>query len=173
MNRDEIRAVYKAGPEAVIELVERLYSLLEQQQVQIVTLTARVKELEDQLATNSRNSSQPPSSDGAGRQTRSLRTASGKKSGGQPGHRGTTLQPVAVPDRLVPHAPVACAACGTSLASVAGRLTPERRQVFDLPPLQLEVTEHRVVATDCPACGEHNLGAFPDNVLPEIGRAHV
>ncbi len=166
MNRDEIRAVCNAGPEAVLELVERLYSLSEQQQGQIATLTARVKELEDQLATNSRNSSKPPSSDGAGRQTRSLRTASGKKSGGQAGHRGTTLKPVAVPDRMVPHAPVACAACGASLASVAGRLTSEHRQVFDLPPLRLEVTEHRVVAKDCPACGEHNLGSFPENVLP-------
>lgn len=166
MNRDEIRAVYNAGPEAVIALVEQLYALIEPQQVQLATLTARVKELEDQLATNSRNSSKPPSSDGAGRQTQSLRTASDKKSGGQPGHAGTTLKQVPVPDVRLPHPPVACAACGTSLEKVAGRLTAERRQIFDLPPLKVEVTEHRVVAKDCPACGEPNLGSFPAEVRP-------
>src|SRR5262249_1562768 len=51
------------GPEAVIALVERLYALMDQQQAQIAALRARVQALEDQLATNSRNSSKPPSSD--------------------------------------------------------------------------------------------------------------
>ncbi|MBI3302729.1 MAG: IS66 family transposase, partial [Deltaproteobacteria bacterium] len=60
MTREEIRAVYDQGPEAVINLVARLGAVIEQQQAQIVALTARVKELEDRLATTSRNSSKPP-----------------------------------------------------------------------------------------------------------------
>src|SRR2546421_6168125 len=62
LTHEEIRAVYDQGPEAVIALVERLYALMDQQQAQIAELRARVQALEDQLATKSRNSSKPPSS---------------------------------------------------------------------------------------------------------------
>src|SRR6266849_6020668 len=130
LTHEEIRAVYDQGPEAVIALIEPLCA-------QIAELTARVKELADRLATNSRNSSKPPSSDSFMKQTRSLRQPSGRKTGGQPGHPGTTLHQVAV---------------------------PERRQVFDLPPLKLEVTEHRVRLKACAACGHRNRGTFPEGV---------
>ena len=143
LTREEIRAVYDQGPEAVIALVEQLYA-------QIAELAARVKELEDRLATNSRNSSKPLSSDGPAKQTRSLRQPSTKKSGGQPGHPGTTLQQVAEPDPVLTHAPEQCASCGAVLTEVAGCLAEERRQVFELPPLKLVVTEHRVVLKACP-----------------------
>jgi transposase len=164
MTREEIKAVYDQGPETVIALVEQLWTLSEQQQAQIVQLQARVKELADRLATNSRNSSKPPASDGFAKQTRSLRQPSGKPSGGQPGHPGTTLKQVAVPDQLITHAPEQCAACGTALREGAGRLDPERRQVFEVPVLKLVVTEHRVVIKECQACGQQNVGAFPEGV---------
>src|SRR5438034_11197292 len=96
LTHEEIRAVYDQGPEAVIALIEPLCA-------QIAALTARVKELGDRLATNSRNSSKPPSSDSFTKQTRSLRQPSGRKTGGQPGHPGTTLHEVAVPDQTRIH----------------------------------------------------------------------
>jgi Transposase and inactivated derivatives len=164
LTREEIKAVYDQGPEAVIALVEQLYLLIAQQQEQIEQLRARVKELEDRLATNSRNSSKLPSSDGLAKQTRSLRQPSSRKSGGQPGHQGTTLKQVAEPDQILTHTPGQCAACGAWLGEVAGRLAEERRQVFELPPLKLQVTEHRVVIKGCPACGQENVGAFPEGV---------
>jgi transposase len=171
MTREEIRAVYERGPEAVIALVEQLFLLITQQQEQIARqeeqiaqLQARVKELEDRLATNSRNSSKPPSSDGPAKQTHSLRQPSTRKSGGQPGHQGTTLKQVAEPDRILTHTPEQCVACGTWLGEVAGRLAEERRQVFELPPLKLQVTEHRVVIKECPVCGQENVGIFPEGV---------
>src|SRR4030095_8983798 len=138
---EEIRAVYDQGPAAVIALVERLYAFMDQQQAQIAELRARVQALEDQLATNSRNSSKPPSSDSFTKQTRSLRQPSGRKDGGQPGHPGTTLPQVAVPDPTLIHVRERCGACGASLVDVVGQPDPERRQVFDLPPVKLEVTE--------------------------------
>src|SRR5258706_12527539 len=55
-------------------------------------LAARVQELEARLAKDSPTSSKPPSSDGLGRKTRSLRRRSGKQPGGQLGHRGETLR---------------------------------------------------------------------------------
>ena len=91
MTREEIRAVYDQGPEAVIALVERLYAALAQ-------LPGRVKELEDGLATTSRNSSKPPLSDGFVNERRSLREPSTRKSGGQRGHPGARLEAVAEPD---------------------------------------------------------------------------
>ncbi len=164
MTHEEIRTVYDQGPEAVIALVEALYLLIAQQQEQITQLQDRVTALDDRLATNSRNSSKPPSSDGFVKQTRSLRQPSQRKPGGQPGHRGVTLQQVAEPDQMVSHAPAQCAACGMALSGVVGRLGEERRQVFELPPLKLVVTEHRVVIKACPGCGQENAGAFPAGV---------
>jgi transposase/uncharacterized coiled-coil protein SlyX len=164
LTHEEIRAIYDQGPETIIALVERLWACIDQQQAQIAELRARVKELEDRLAINSRNSSKPPSSDSFTKQTRSLRQPSGRKAGGQPGHPGTTLPQVAVPDQTRLHEPEQCMACGAALAEVAGQLDPERRQVFDLPPLRLEVTEHRVLRKTCAACGHHNRGPFPEEV---------
>src|SRR5207248_9088229 len=69
-----------------------------------------------------------------------------------------------VPGRTRVHAPEQCRACGASLADVGGQPDPERRQVFDLPPLTLEGTEHRVLLKACAACGHCNRGTFPAGV---------
>lgn len=171
MQRDEIKAIYDLGPDAVIDLVERLFHLIEeqqtliqQQQAEIHSLTARLKELEDRLATNSRNSSKPPSSDGFSKQTRSLRQASSKKSGAQIGHPGKTLAYVDTPDSQVIHDPVQCTTCGGSLVEAAAQLGEERRQVFELPVLRLQVIEHKVSRKQCPDCHRQNLGSFPQDV---------
>ena len=148
------------------ELVERVYSRIAPPPGQLTTVRARGKELDDQLATTRRNRRQPPSREGAGRQRRRVRTASGKKSGGQAGPRGTTLPALAVPEQRVPPAPVAWAAWGPARAAVAGRLPPERRPVCDRPPLGVAGTDPRVGAKDCAAWGAHKLGAVPATVLP-------
>ncbi len=91
MPREDIVAIYEQGPNAVVELVELLFAQLADQQEQlrsqqemIASLTARLDELEDRLAKNSRNSSKPPSSDGIDKpKPKSLRGNSGKKPGGQ------------------------------------------------------------------------------------------
>ncbi|MGB7923078.1 MAG: hypothetical protein WCF57_07525 [Pyrinomonadaceae bacterium] len=105
---------------------------------------------EAHLATvlkNSQNSSLPPSPD-PHKRTRSLREQSGRKPGGQAGHRGATKEMVAKPDYLVMHSPESCSLCGSSLngAAVAGS---ERRQVHDLPPQMIEVTEHLAQTKVC------------------------
>jgi transposase len=84
--------------------------------------------------------------------------------GGQPGHPGKTLKAVADPDHIVVHpAPTHCDACGASLNSDAATVMPEVRQVFDLPPLRLEVTQHQVQGVVC-RCGKAHAGQFPDAV---------
>lgn len=163
MNREEIKAVYDLGPDAVIALVEPLFALLDEQQALIASLTARIKELEDRLATDSHNSSKPPSSDSFSKQTKSLRQPSPKKSGGQPGHPGHTLHKVETADHLIFHPLSQCPSCGTELGHlpISGY---ESRQVFDLPPMRLEVTEHRAEIKTCPGCGVSNGAGFPQAV---------
>ncbi len=82
---------------------------------QVTVVLARVQELEARLAKDSHNSGKPPSSDGLARKTKSLRKRSGKKPGGQLGHRGETLHLVATPDVVVEHRPAVCSACQAPL----------------------------------------------------------
>ena len=159
LTREEIGSVYEQGPEAVIALIAGLCT-------QLTELTARVKELEERLTLDSHNSSKPPSSDPPANRARSSRTPSGKKPGAQPGHPGTTLKAVETPEHVVQHAPEACAGCGAALAGIPGVETADRRQVFELPPLKLEVTEHRVLEKTCPRCGRVSGGEFPATVTP-------
>jgi transposase len=90
---------------------------------------------------------------------RSLRKRSGRRPGGQDGHKGATLAQVAWPDRQVRHEPGCCCRCGAGLAS---RLVTwvERRQVFDLPQVRAEVTGHRLIEREC-GCGHRTRAAAP------------
>jgi transposase len=128
---------------------------------QIAALVARVQELEARLAKDSHNSGKPPASDGLARKTKSLRKRSGKKPGGQLGHRGQTLHLVATPDVVVEHRPVVCSACQAPLSGQAPVLLRERHQVQEVPPLRLCVTEHQALHVQCPSCRAVSVGAFP------------
>jgi len=157
---DEIRAVYQQGEDATVALFERLAATIR-------ALEARIQALEDQLAKDSHNSSKPPSSDGLKRDVkRSLRRSSGKKSGGQVGHRGHRLETIANPQYVEVHPVAHCGHCQASLEDVQVD-DYEKRQVFDLPVMKLEVTEHRAEIKTCPVCGEVNEAEFPANVTQE------
>ena len=150
-------------PEPDVPSYAQLLALVEVLRAENARLVERVAELEARLGQNPRNSSKPPSSEGLGKPApRSLRRRSGRKPGGQEGHDGKTLMQVAEPDHEVVHEPGCCLGCGRSLAGrpVTGI---ERRQLFDLPPLRVEVTEHQVVEREC-VCGRRARGGFPDEI---------
>src|SRR5260370_12262876 len=105
-------------------------------------LLERVQELEARLAKDSHNSSKPPSSDGLARKTKSLRKRSGKKPGGQPGHRGHQVRLVATPDTVVVHRPERCGTCQQALPEDAPGWVA-RPQVHELPTVSVPITAHR------------------------------
>jgi transposase len=128
---------------------------------QLAGLLARVQELEAQRAKDSHNSSKPPASDGLRRKPKSLRQPSGKKPGGQLGHRGETLHLVAVPDVVLEHRPALCAHCQTPLEGGEPVVRRERRQVQEVPPVRLHITEHQRLHLRCPSCAQVSAGTFP------------
>jgi transposase len=132
------------------------------QQEQIAALQEAVAQLQARLNMNSHNSSKPPSSDGLNKPSpKSLRVGGQSPSGGQKGHPGSTLRQAAVPDSIVVHdVPDQCQACQRKLRF---GFVAETRQVWDLPVLKREVTEHRAMQALC-TCGHVHTGQFPDGV---------
>src|SRR5712691_2714136 len=144
-------------------LVAELLPLKEQ----LAQANARIKELEDRLAKDSRTSSKPPSSDGLARLPRSSRRSSGKSPGGQAGHAGYTLSMVEQPDDVVRHRPAVCRQCHADLSAVPGSVV-ERRQVLDVPEIRLLAHEHQLEAICCPTCHSTSLGSFPASVSAPV-----
>jgi len=144
LTREEFQALYDQGPDAVFSVVNTL-------QDAVGVLALRVKQLEDRLGKDSHNSSKPPSSDGFNKPNpKSQRGKSNRPSGGQKGHPGRTLEFAEKPNHVEVYHPNVCKDCGAPLTDVLPYET-ERRQVFDLPPLQLVVTEHQAHTCSCPA----------------------
>jgi transposase len=166
LTRDEFQALYDQGPDVVYALFQTLWTRIAALEEQNAHLLERVQELEARLAKDSHNSSKPPSSDAFHKpkpKLCNLRQETDKRPGGQPGHPGHTLELVDNPDHTLLHAPTLCTGCGASLKD-APILGKDRRQVFELPPLKLEVTEHQALSCVCPHCHTLNTGEFPEEV---------
>ena len=176
-SRDEILAVYEAGPDSLVAWVEHLLAthagqlehLVGAHQLQVAGLIARLEQLEARLNKDSHNSHQPPSRDGPAKRPRprSLRKRSGKPSGGQPGHPGVTRSLVDDPGTVVPHWPTVCAGCGAGLET-APEIKRERRQVIEIPKPHPEVTEHQAAHKVCPLCQTVTAGSFPPEVTQPV-----
>jgi transposase len=149
--------------EELADLVVALSSRIAALEAHIARQDERIAELERQLAATSRNSSKPPSSDGLGKPSpKSLRGTSGRRPGGQDGHNGQTLMQVADPDEVYRHVPARCRGCGAGLGR-APEVGLARRQVFDLPPISIRVTEHELVSRRC-GCGVTTTAEAPAGV---------
>src|SRR6266513_5491274 len=140
-------------------LEEELLQLRQENQ----ELHERLQALEERLAKDSHNSHLPPSSDRFVRQPKSLRKKSGKKAGGQQGHKGATLMWHACPDKVIVH-PVTCFEhCQHDLQAVKP-LQVERRQVVDVPAPRLLMQEHQAERKQCPDCQQISAAPFPAGV---------
>ena len=189
LTREQFQQLYDEGPDAVWATFETLQLMIEKHQllfneqqkqieqlsVQNKQLTVQVKQLQDRLNKDSSNSNSPPSTDGFKKKTVvSLRTSSGRKPGGQKGHKGYTLPLSDKPDHLITHAPTQCTCCGENLEQTKESEDPHntRRQVFELPPMNLVITEHRISSKVCPHCQSINQGEFPPQVTQPTQYGH-
>ena len=134
---------------------EELLAALDERDVVISVLLVRIADLERRVGMDSSNSSMPPGSDGpaarARRAKQRKKNPSPRPRGGQAGHEGRGLERVAVPDRIEVLTPGACSRCSAGLAGIGGRVRGSV-QVFDTPPVKLEVTEYRMLAVTCRRC---------------------
>ena len=174
IKKEQVLELYEAGPEAVVSFIMHVQDLLnnlglkvesqqkviEQQERQIQEQEKRIQGLEAIIKKDSHNSSKPPSSDGyTKRPLKQKRVKSGKRPGGQKGHEGKTLQMVSHPDKVMVHKVGICGNCGRSLER--GKVIEyDRRQVFEIPAIKVEVTEHRAEIKACDRCGEVSAAIF-------------
>ncbi|MEF2913471.1 MAG: IS66 family transposase [Succinivibrio sp.] len=165
---------------AIIKMMITMVSgLMEQNEKQATTnsnllgtikdLQETIKELQRKLNMDSHNSSKPPSSDGykKAKKDRSLREKTGRKTGGQKGHKGVNMKLPHEPDEVKIHLPEKCKTCPyLSSCTANGHVfeCTEKRYVVEAV-IKTNVIEHQIVkALDCP-CGEVKLkGEFPENV---------
>lgn len=144
--------------------IHNLKSELASTKAELAVAKDRIKELEgaddDTSSTpgkpekNSSNSSIPPSQESIAsreqRRTKSLRKPSGKPSGGQPGHKGHTLQTIAEPDVIVKHEPAYCKCCGRPLIDIPCRKI-RKTQIVDIKVV-VETCEEQYYEKVC-ECG--------------------
>lgn len=159
MTAAEVGELYDLGREGMVAAFLAL-------QGQVVHLAEEVAGLKARLDKDSHNSHKPPSSDGLKRRVKPAkpRGQTGRKPGGQAGHPGRTLKMVAQPDAVVPHEATHCAGC--KLALTGPGVLVERRQVHDVPPVRLLVTEHQAMGRTCTSCGLQTVGTFPEGITP-------
>ncbi len=151
------------------QLVEQQGQLVEQQ-AQIALLTAQVSKLTEQQGRNSSNSHLPPSSDGPGSDAKGKRVRkSGRKRGGQKGHRGSRreLLPQECVDGFVDLFPPACLCCGHPLPQIldAAACRYQQLDLRDHRPHLLEWRRHEVM---CERCGGSTRADYDRTQIPEL-----
>lgn len=127
-------------------------------------LEARVRDLEARLKLNSTNSSRPPSSDPIGIKRRPPAPPSGKKRGGQPGHK-KAIRPPVPPEKVhetTECIPETCRRCGHGLSGTDP--APLVHQVAELPKIEPIVDEYRLHRLVCRHCGTATCGTLPAGV---------
>jgi len=139
-----------------------MFELLEKENTMLGEKLSKYK-----VSKNSRNSSLPPSKDqNRLKSNQSLRKATGKPKGGQPGHKGNTLKMVSNPDDVIDLIPDYCSACGKALEQISAIPSSVRQQI-DLPPITPVYTEYRSYSKQC-SCGKASVGDFPSYVNAAI-----
>jgi transposase len=164
VERAEAEAILDGDREVAVGLFCRLDELVAANERLVEAngrLEARVAELERRLNRSSRNSSLPPSQDPPSVPSRPPGKGSGRKRGGQHGHEGRyrRLLPPEQVDEIVEHWPERCRSCAHefSASDRVDAAEPARRQLAELPPIAVRVSEHRLHRVCCPECAAVTL----------------
>lgn len=136
-------------------------------------LEKRVRELEERLGLNSQNSSIPPSKDPLDAPPRPAKNPSGRRRGGQPGHKGTKRELLALEDvdEVIEYTPQYCEHCRSKLPAKPSESDPPalRHQVFELQEKPYTVTEHQALARTCRCCGKVTRAEIPQESISAFG----
>ena len=155
---------WEKTPVSVRQLVVQLGLKIEQLEQHLKELQDSKEGLEEKLKRNSENSHSRTASDAPSRQKKKKKKPTGKKRGGQAGHPGHSrpLYPVEECNRVTDHYPKTCAGCGEALKGFDPK--PYRHQVIEIPPIQLDIEEHRLHQLTCHHCGEKTRAVLPEEV---------
>jgi len=169
MKPEEELIQLRAEKQVLREKIEQRENQRAQRDELIAQVLQRVQVLEERLSKDSHNSSLPPSSDRFARQkeSRSLRTSSGKKAGGEQGHPGTTLEMSETPDEVVVVLVPPCQHCQADLSTITAT-SRERRQVVDVPLPRLRITQYQGECKQCPQCQGYTSATFPLGVKASV-----
>ena len=161
---DISEADWERTPASVKRLVLKLLERVEQLEQQYKELHEDYEKLKEQVNRNSGNSSQPPSADGPEAKPVKRKGGSGKKRGGQAGHRGHHRQLFAVEEcsEVIDCYPNQCQCCGGELGGSDDH--PQRHQVLEIPPIKPAIVEYRLHCLRCAECGEATRGSLPAGV---------
>jgi transposase len=152
-------------PQPVSHLLEEEFKSLCQRDIDAAW--KEHSELQRRLGLHSQNSSKPPSTDLAKRKRNNSRESSSRKSGGQPGHQGHTRAQVENPDEVI-SCELADCNCGHQFTGDEELLKSECRQLIDIPPPQVQVSEYQANTYRCPGCGEKNKATFPSEIKAPV-----
>ena len=162
----ELEATVAAKDARIGALEEQVATLM----ASVAALTKQVADLTEKLGQNSRNSHLPPSSDPPGRAGNAGgggKQKSGRKRGGQRGHRGSRRQlvPEAQVNDFTDLYPAECENCWAALPEMPDP-NAKRYQTIEVPPIQPHTTEVRRHAVECPCCGHKTRAAYDENTIP-------
>lgn len=119
------------------------------------------------IKKDSHNSHNPPSIDKSKpKRNKSLRKKTGRKPGGQKGHKGNTLKMTDNPDKVEKLQSNYCEQCGNDLSDLQHELTSKRQEVV-LPPIQPQYIEYQQYGCVC-SCGHHQKAAYPKGINAPI-----
>lgn len=168
MQEKDYKSELEASKMIIVSQSEQIVKL----ETKVESLEAKVllllKLLESQsVKKDSHNSSLPPSSDLYRIKPKSLRLPSDRKSGGQPGHDGTTLKMSTAPTSITDLKSEYCSECGASLVD-SPYVLKSSRQVIEIPPIVPIYNEFRQYSCECPHCKHEQIAAFPLGVNAPI-----
>jgi transposase len=156
--------VSKVNCPGCLERDERIAAL----ERRVAELEALVRDLTARLGTNATNSSVPPSANPPRAPKPVVKTPTGNKPGGQPGHPAhlkRRLPPGRV-TRTIALVPDRCQRCHQLLPRQQGPgdPAPTWHQVAELPETAAHVTEYQGHRRTCACCGTLNHAAIPADV---------
>lgn len=156
---------WERTPVNVRNVVEKLVEKIEQLEKHLKELQETNERISEKINQNSQNSSNPPTSDPLNADiVKKKKKGSGKKRGGQLGHKGhsRSLYSMEECQEVIEHYPDNCKHCGEKLTGIDPE--PYRHQIVEIPPIMLEIVEHRLHERNCEKCGKQTRAVLPPEV---------